>query len=57
MQFFIFYQHSVHRWTGSDSIASTPPSLPAATYHTNPGRYQMYYPSPGNIKFQNSGNY
>lgn len=53
----IFYllPASVHRWTGSDSIVSTPPSLPAATYHTNPGRYQMYYPSPGNIKFQNSG--
>ncbi len=53
----IFYllPASVHRWTGSDSVVSTPPSLPAATYHTNPGRYQMYYPSPGNIKFQNAG--
>ena len=54
----IFYllQPSVHRWTGADSMASTPPAVsPPATYHVNPGSYQMYYPSPGNIRIENTG--
>ena len=54
----IFYliPASIHRWYGVDEVVSTPQSvIPAATYHTNPGKYQMYYPSPGNIKVQNSG--
>ncbi|WP_335996763.1 autotransporter-associated N-terminal domain-containing protein [Fusobacterium polymorphum] len=61
----IFYVNvpSVHRWYGSDAEVLVPPKYRIAggtneqnMHHINPGNYQMYYPTPGNIKFENAGN-
>ena len=61
----IFYVNvpSVHRWYGSDEEVLVPPKYRIAggtneqnMHHINPGNYQMYYPTPGNIKFENAGN-
>ena len=60
----IFYVNvpSVHRWYGSDAEVLVPPKFRIAggtneqnMHHINPGNYQMYYPTPGNIKFENAG--
>ena len=48
----------VHRWIGTKITYTVPTGLPGGgtNYEGNPGEYQMYYPTPGVIKFQNTGN-
>jgi len=47
----------VHRWNGVNYEVTVPNGLPGGgtKYSVNPGKYQMYYPTPGNIKFENAG--
>ncbi|MEX6495432.1 autotransporter-associated N-terminal domain-containing protein, partial [Fusobacterium animalis] len=48
-------QTDTHRWFGSTHLYSTDASSTATKYETNPGKYQMYYPTPGNTSFKNNG--
>ena len=49
----VYYQVQAytHRWVGVDFT----PTVPNTTinYAGNPGKYLMFYPTPGNIKFEN----
>lgn len=60
----IFYllAAATHRWNGDKTQTHTIPAGLTSqgnngkTYIVNPGAYTTYYPSPGNIKFENAGN-
>ena len=44
-----------HRWWGSNNLYSASAAANAQKYEINPGKYRMYYPSPGNTTFKNEG--
>jgi len=44
-----------HRWWGSNYVYSASAAANAEKYEVNPGKYRMYYPSPGNTTFKNEG--
>lgn len=44
-----------HRWWGSNYLYSASAAANAQKYEINPGKYRMYYPSPGNTTFKNEG--
>ena len=44
-----------HRWWGASYLYSTNASSSAIKYEINPGKYKMYYPTPGNTTFKNEG--
>ena len=44
-----------HRWSGSNYLYSVSATPGATKYQVNPGKYRMYYPSPGNTTFKNEG--
>ncbi|ASS40385.1 autotransporter-associated N-terminal domain-containing protein [Fusobacterium sp. oral taxon 203] len=44
-----------HRWWGASYYYSTNASSSATKYEINPGKYKMYYPTPGNTTFKNEG--
>lgn len=44
-----------HRWWGANYQYSTNASASATKYEINPGKYLMYYPTPGNTTFKNNG--
>ena len=44
-----------HRWWGVSYLYSTNASSSATKYEINPGKYKMYYPTPGNTTFKNEG--